>query len=422
MWGLIASLYVGNVMLLVLNLPLVGLWARLLTIPKPQLYAGILVFASIGVNGMQQNSEDRGTVFLIPEYSLFDGGLFAVAKKTSGKLSVSGGLRFDTRTLKAKDLFVDSAGMRLASQEPGSVAEFSAYNSNFSGLSGSVGATYDITDHLYAKLNMARGYRAPTAAESGANGIHDGTPFYEIGDHSLKSESSLQIDGTFGVSSPDVTAEVNGFVNSINDYIFVEKLQSVLGGDSIRTDVAAGLAAGPTFKYRQGDATLSGGELVLDIHPSTLKWLHFDNGFAMVNAVQNNQPDSTKYLPYTPPNKLRSELKFVSTKGKTFKNAYVKVGVDYYFEQNKIYYKYGNETVTPGYTLLNVGLGSDICSKKRTVCSLYIQASNLTDVAYQSNMSRTKYADTNNTTGRIGVFNMGQNISFKLVIPFDLKK
>jgi putative tricarboxylic transport membrane protein len=51
-WGLIASLYVGNVMLLVLNLPLVGLWVQLLRIPRPQLYAGILVFATIGVWGV----------------------------------------------------------------------------------------------------------------------------------------------------------------------------------------------------------------------------------------------------------------------------------------------------------------------------------------------------------------------------------
>lgn len=47
-WGLIASLYLANVMLLVLNLPLVGLWVRLLAIPQPWLYAGILVFATMG--------------------------------------------------------------------------------------------------------------------------------------------------------------------------------------------------------------------------------------------------------------------------------------------------------------------------------------------------------------------------------------
>jgi putative tricarboxylic transport membrane protein len=47
-WGLIASFFVGNLMLLVLNLPLVGLWVKLLTIPQAWLYAGILVFATMG--------------------------------------------------------------------------------------------------------------------------------------------------------------------------------------------------------------------------------------------------------------------------------------------------------------------------------------------------------------------------------------
>jgi putative tricarboxylic transport membrane protein len=50
-WGLIASLLVANLMLLVLNLPLIGLWVRLLTIPRPWLYAGILVFATLGTIG-----------------------------------------------------------------------------------------------------------------------------------------------------------------------------------------------------------------------------------------------------------------------------------------------------------------------------------------------------------------------------------
>jgi putative tricarboxylic transport membrane protein len=47
-WGLIASLFIANGMLLVLNLPLVGVWVRLLAIPQPWLYAGILVFATMG--------------------------------------------------------------------------------------------------------------------------------------------------------------------------------------------------------------------------------------------------------------------------------------------------------------------------------------------------------------------------------------
>ena len=47
-WGLIASFFIGNLMLLVLNLPLVGLWVKLLEVPQPYLYGGILVFAAMG--------------------------------------------------------------------------------------------------------------------------------------------------------------------------------------------------------------------------------------------------------------------------------------------------------------------------------------------------------------------------------------
>src|SRR5207344_690048 len=64
-WALIASLYIGNVMLLVLNLPMVGLWVKLLKIPKPQLYAGILIFATVGAYGMRQSAFDLFLLYAI---------------------------------------------------------------------------------------------------------------------------------------------------------------------------------------------------------------------------------------------------------------------------------------------------------------------------------------------------------------------
>lgn len=64
-WGLIASLYIGNAMLLVLNLPLVGLWVRLLTIPRPLLYAGIMVFATLGTYSLNHSVVDLATLYLI---------------------------------------------------------------------------------------------------------------------------------------------------------------------------------------------------------------------------------------------------------------------------------------------------------------------------------------------------------------------
>jgi putative tricarboxylic transport membrane protein len=64
-WALIASLYIGNVMLLILNLPMVGLWVKLLKIPKSYLYAGILIFATVGVYGMRQSAFDLFLMFAI---------------------------------------------------------------------------------------------------------------------------------------------------------------------------------------------------------------------------------------------------------------------------------------------------------------------------------------------------------------------
>ncbi|MCC7039360.1 MAG: tripartite tricarboxylate transporter permease [Burkholderiales bacterium] len=64
-WGLIASMYVGNVILLILNLPLVGLWVKLLAIPRPLLYAGILIFATLGAYGLRNSWFDLLLLYVI---------------------------------------------------------------------------------------------------------------------------------------------------------------------------------------------------------------------------------------------------------------------------------------------------------------------------------------------------------------------
>jgi putative tricarboxylic transport membrane protein len=64
-WGLIASLYLGNVMLLVLNLPLAPVWAKLLDIPQPLLYGGIVMFATVGTYSVNNSVFDVGLVYVI---------------------------------------------------------------------------------------------------------------------------------------------------------------------------------------------------------------------------------------------------------------------------------------------------------------------------------------------------------------------
>jgi putative tricarboxylic transport membrane protein len=64
-WGLIASLFVGTVLLLVLNLPLAPVWAKLLKVPRPYLYAGILFFASVGAYAVSGQVIDLIVLYVI---------------------------------------------------------------------------------------------------------------------------------------------------------------------------------------------------------------------------------------------------------------------------------------------------------------------------------------------------------------------
>ena len=376
---------------------------------------------SFGANGMQQASQNKGLLFLVPAYHLFDAGIFALINKTAGKFSLAGGVRFDNRSLHGDGLFLDDNGHKVEATSPNATERFKTYKTNFSGFSGSLGATVDFTKSFYGKINFSKAFRAPNIAESGSNGIHDGTPFYEIGDANLKPESSLQIDATLGVNTNNFSSELTLFRNSINNYIFPIKLASVFGGDSIRTDAMAAMS-GPAFKYISGNALLYGAELTLNFHPQNIEWFHFDNTFSLIHAIQKNQAPATRYLPYTPPYKLVSGIEFIAKNlSKTFKNAYLRVDMEHCFKQDKIYYKFNNETITPAYTLLNIGVGSSVVFKSHTIFSIYLYAQNIADIAYQSNMSRLKYKDTNEVTGRIGVYEMGRNINFKVNIPLSFR-
>ncbi|MFV2064292.1 MAG: tripartite tricarboxylate transporter permease, partial [Chloroflexota bacterium] len=70
-WALIASFYIGNVMLLVLNLPLIRIWVKILSIPKAMLYTGILVFATLGVYSVSNSLIDLLIMYVIGVLGFF---------------------------------------------------------------------------------------------------------------------------------------------------------------------------------------------------------------------------------------------------------------------------------------------------------------------------------------------------------------
>jgi len=328
---------------------------------------------SFGTNGMYQNSLNKGIEFLVPEYQLFDAGFFAIAKKGWGKLNVSGGLRYDKRFETADALFLNASGEKTTAADAASTQRFAGFSTNFGGISGSVGASYQLSENWNTKLNLSRGFRAPNISELSSNGVHEGTIRYELGDPNLKAESSLQVDYELGYNTEHVSTKINLFANRISNYIFSRKLSSIQGGDSIADQV-------PVYQFGSGNAQLVGGELYIDIHPHPFDWLHFENSFSFVSAQLQHQPDSTKYLPATPPAKWKSNIRAdIAKAGRNIRNGFVSVGVEHYFGQDKIYSAFNTETTTPAYTLLHASIGGDIVWKKKTVCSLYLSGTNLTD-------------------------------------------
>ena len=347
---------------------------------------------STGLNGMGQKSLNLGDEFLIPDYALFDAGVFATASKSLNRWNLSGGLRFDYRYLDAKGL-----------EEDGEV-RFEDFTRHFSGVTGSVGATCEITERLDVKINLARGFRTPNISELASNGVHEGSLRYEIGNHDFKSEYSLQAD--LGINYATRYFELHGalFANHIDNYIYLHRIDSIIDPDLM------------TFAYAQGEAMLYGFESSLDVHP--LHALHVGVAFSYVNAQLLHQPEEMKYLPMTPAPRLSSDIKYELTHdGNVFNNAYVAVQADWYLKQDHYFAAYDTETMTPSYLLLGLSVGTDVLVKGRKVAEMHLIVDNLTDVCYQDHLSRLKYTDWNVVTGRRGVFNMGRNVVFKLTVP-----
>jgi len=361
---------------------------------------------TIGANGMYQINSNKGEEVIIPEYSLFDIGGFVYVQRFFKKMTLSGGARFDNRWIDSKEFF------------EGSDQKFAAFTRSFSNISGSIGISYEPADFLTIKANIARGFRAPNMAELGSNGAHEGTNRYEYGDNGLKSETSFQLDGGFRVDYEHFGLGIDIFYNHINDFIFYRKLASVSVGDSLVNVDGDDLMA---FRFSQYDALLSGLEMSLDIHPHPLHWLHFENSVSFVRGRFSEKVGGTDNLPLIPAPKLSSELRADLTKtGKAFRGFYFKVEMDRYFEQNKPFFEYNTETATPGYTLLNCGIGTNIINKKeKTIFSIHLAGLNLTNIVYQNHLSRLKYTEENLVSGRMGVFNPGRNFSLKVNIPMD---
>jgi iron complex outermembrane recepter protein len=377
-----------------------------------------------GINGMyQQNTATNGTEFIIPSFNQFDIGPFAMIKKTFDKLDIAGGLRFDSRSFTNDQMYTVSDGIDYdtpvyGQDTLGAYQAFPYYHKIFTGYSGSLGLTYSFSSKWSAKANISRGYRSPNISEISANGVHPGTGIYQVGNPNFNPEFNVQEDIGVNFNTKIAVINFSVFYNSVTDYIFNEKILNADGSDSTRE-------GNKVYQFRQGRAALYGGELSFDIHP--IERLHFENSISLVYGNLLSSPgkpitDSTMYLPDIPPVHGISELQYdFSNKNMHLVNGFVKVAAAISGPQNRVYLADNTETPTPGYTLINAGVGAGFTNKKeKLLFNIYLFANNIFDVVYQDHLSRLKYFEPYpDSPGKYhGIYNMGRNFSVKVDFPF----
>ncbi|GAB3573186.1 TonB-dependent receptor [Spirosoma luteolum] len=409
-----------------------GLYVRLNTINydlKYNLPGWNGVEATVGVNGMYQTNKNlNGTDFPIPDYRLLDVGSFLFLKKALGPVDVSGGVRYDTRAVDWANQYVvpnpatGFAQLRYQRATVGEEPQFPAYRGQFRGVSGSLGATYNVSERLLVKANVSRGYRAPNITEIGSNGLDPGARIVYLGNRNFLPEFSLQTDiGFVGyLNGLDISVEL--FNNVIDNYIYQARLYDAAGQPVVI------VPGNFTYQYQQSKAQLYGAEFSLNLHPRQLTWLTFNNSLALIRGLNRNQAlidlegDAARYLPFIPPLHGRSELRaaFGPEKARVT-GLYARAEVDYYGAQNRFYGVDNTETATPGYTLVNAGFGATFNNRQQQPrLQLFFQVDNLFNTVYQSNLNRLKYFEyyTASPTGRLGIYNMGRNASVKVIVPF----
>jgi iron complex outermembrane receptor protein len=339
---------------------------------------------AFGVQGMYQQNVNEGEEFLIPDYNSNNVGAFVYLKRNFDKGAINIGARYDYKKVNGKDLNFDGEQV------------FTGFNNEFSNVSGSLGFAYEIAKNLVLKGNAGSGFRAPNIAELGANGRHEGTFRYEIGNSKLKQETSIQFDLGLEYTAESVTFGLNAYANRIFNYIYPGNFNDETIPFSNEDGSTETL---PVYRYVQTNADLVGGEASVDFH--LVKSLHFENSFSYTRGV-NRTTDLA--LPFIPAASINNELRFEpGIKG--LADSYIKVGVTNTFKQARFD---SFETQTNGYTLLDAGVGTSINTAKGKL-NIWVTGQNLLNKEYYNHLSRYKPA---------GIYNPGRNVTFGISVPF----
>jgi iron complex outermembrane receptor protein len=332
----------------------------------------------LGLSAQHTKFEKFGEETLIPNTRADNIGVFAFEQSEFDRWNLSFGLRFDYRHLDVDD-DVDIG--------------VTAQTRDWSSLTGNVGVLYRVAEPVALVLNVGRGFRAPSTFDLFSNGVHEGTIAFERGDPTLKTEKSLNTDLAVRVQTYNALAEISGFVNVVQDYIFTIPTSEV--------DPESGFQI---FDITQGDATLAGLEASLDYHPTDYLHLH---GAADYVRGQNTTTDEP--LPAMPPLRATYSVRLEGGARGPFQDAYLSFGGESNARQTRLdpseaeFFAQAFDGAgfrSEAYTLLNLVGGFALVAAPGRTVRLDLQLRNLLNEAYADYLSRIKTNALNPGMGR----------------------
>ncbi len=300
-----------------------------------------------------------GDEAFLPKNETNQTGLFTLQQYEAGKFRAEGGVRYEITD--------------LAARTPEDDLRFFRGSQSYHSVSGSLGASYALTDTVRVGLNGSRTERAPSAEELFANGAHAGTQAYELGNPDFKLEKSWGLEGTLHAHGDGFSFDASAYYNWFSNYIS-ENLVSV-PEDPANPSVCQRAAnpSGrtvdlPCFQYQQADARYYGFEASASARLARIGG-YVINVDALGDYVHANIVDNGP-APRIPPMRVLGGLE---AQGDRING---RVEVEHVFDQNRIA---AFETKTNDYTMVNASIGLSPFGKDSKT-TLLLSANNLFDV------------------------------------------